>query len=96
MRKVPTWLKNKYTIATLIFLLFILCIDNYNILYQYRLQKEYNKLLSTSHTLNQSILKAQNTNNELEKNPLFIEKIAREKYGMKKPGETVFLISNTK
>ncbi len=92
LNKIPSWLKNKYSIATILFLLFILFLDDNNIFNQYKLYKEKAKLEAISANYKVKIAALQKDNNALEKNPLAIEKIAREKYGMKRPDETVFVL----
>jgi cell division protein FtsB len=94
--KIPSWLRNKFIIATLFFILFMVILDDNNIFYQYKLYKEQNKLTATSKDIKLKIKDLQKMNDDLQKNPLTIEKIAREKYGMKRPNETVFLLSDTK
>ncbi len=90
--KIPNWMKNKYFIAIAIFLLFMIFLDNNNIFYQFKLRKEKQKLENISADLRVKIADLQKINKDLEKNPLAIEKIAREKYGMKRTEETVFIL----
>ncbi len=96
LNKIPSWLKNKYILATLLFLLFIIFLDDNNVFYQYKLYKEQKKLAATTTNLQQKIKEAKAEDSKLQKNPLTIEKIAREKYGMKKENEVVFLFPETK
>jgi cell division protein DivIC len=90
--KIPSWLKNKYVIALSVFLMFMIFLDNNNVFYQYRLSKEQKKLEGISTDLRVKIAALKKINMDLEKNPLAIEKIAREKYGMKRADETVFIL----
>jgi cell division protein FtsB len=96
LNKIPAFIKNKYNIAIVIFLLFILVFDDNNIFYQYKLYREQKKLESISASLKLKINDLRKLDAELHKNKLAIEKIAREKYGMKKENETVFLVPDTK
>ncbi len=89
--KLPRWAKNKYAIATFVFLLFIIVLNDNNIFYQYKLYNEQKELEKTSAEWKSKIAVLKQTELELQKNPLIIEKIAREKYGLKKPNEVVFL-----
>jgi cell division protein DivIC len=96
INKIPAWLRNKYTIAITVFLLFLVILDDNNIFYQYKLFKEQRKLQATTNDLKLKIKDLQKMTADLQKDPLTIEKIAREKYGMKKQNETVFLFPETK
>jgi cell division protein DivIC len=94
--KIPSWIKNKYFIVTTTFVIFMLFLDNQNIFNQYKLRKEQQQLQHTSDEIGLKINELRKINAELQKNPIAIEKIAREKYGMKKQNETVFLFPETK
>jgi cell division protein DivIC len=94
--RIPNWIKNKYFIVTAIFVIFMLFLDDSTIFYQLKLRKEQQNLQYTSTELKLKIKELQKINTELQKNPIAIEKIAREKYGMKKQNETVFLFPETK
>jgi cell division protein DivIC len=96
LNKIPSWLKNKYILATMLFLLFIIFLDDNNVFYQYKLYKEQKKLAAITTNLQEKIKDAKAEDNKLQKNPLTIEKIAREKYGMRKENEVVFLFPETK
>ena len=69
----------------------IIVVEDYNIFYQYKLYNEQKELEKTSAEWKSKIAILKQTELELQKNPLIIEKIAREKYGLKKPNEVVFL-----
>jgi cell division protein DivIC len=92
LQRIPNWMKNKYSIATAIFLLFMIFLDNNNVFYQFKLRKEKQKLEGISADLRVKIADLKKINTDLDKNPLTIEKIAREKYGMKRDGETIFIL----
>ncbi len=94
--KIPSWIKNKYFIVTATFVIFMLFLDDRNIFNQYKYYKERRELQLTSNELKLKINELRKINVELQKNPIAIEKIAREKYGMKKQNETVFLFPDTK
>lgn len=90
--KIPSWLSNKYSLAIVLFLLFMLLLDDNNVFRQFKLYKEEKKLEAATIDLKLKIKDLQKTTSDLQKNPFTIEKIAREKYGMKKEKETVFLL----
>ena len=76
----------------LVLVIWFLFIDVYSLKTRWHLGQQKKELIqkteelkSESETLEQDIQK-------LEKNPDLIEKIAREEYGMKKPGEKVYKI----
>ncbi len=79
-----------FSIAIGFLLVWFTFLDTYSLLARYQLQKERDflieetkRLSSETETLNAKIQK-------LEDNPELIERIAREDYGMRKPGETVY------
>ncbi|MEX0929088.1 MAG: septum formation initiator family protein [Balneolales bacterium] len=67
-------------------------LDTYSLYTRYQLNKEKNELIRSTEQLRSesSILEAKIE--AMESNPLLLEKIAREEYGMRKPGETVYRV----
>lgn len=92
INKLPFVLRNKYTLAAIVFLIYVLFFSKYNMIYQYKLRKEQNKLNAANTDLKKRIHELQKVDEDLKQNPLTIERIAREKYGMKRKDETVFFI----
>ncbi len=96
LKKIPNWLKNKYAITILVFLIFLLFFDQNNILTQYSYRDQLDKLETEKEYFNQEITKTRKELEELTKNPATLEKFAREKYYMKKANEEVFVFTDKK
>ena len=96
LKKILTILKNKYILATLIFLGLLIFFDKNNIISQYRLTKKLNKLRQEKEYYQEEIKKNITTSHELNTNPESLEKYAREKFFMKRDSEDVFIIVDKK
>ena len=91
-KKIPKYFRNKYFIAIVLFIIWILFFDNYNLIRQNRIKKdikelEENKLFYTKEIKKDSI-EFQDLLNNKEKR----EKFAREKFLMKKENEDIYII----
>ena len=76
----------------LVIVIWFLFIDVYSLKTRWDLSQQKKELIQKTEELkNESEILEQNIQN-LKKNPNLIEKIAREEYGMKKPGERVYKI----
>lgn len=95
-KRVPNWLKNKYAITTMIFLVFLLFFDQNNIITQYSYRSQLNKLNTEKAYFAKEIKKTKQELDELTNNPRSLEKFAREKYFMKKEDEEVFVFTAEK
>ncbi|HVG43032.1 MAG TPA: septum formation initiator family protein [Chitinophagaceae bacterium] len=74
------------------FLLWILFFDRNDIFSQMERKEELRKLQESKRYFTQQITEERAFSEELKNNPAAIEKFAREKYGMKKDGEDLYLI----
>ncbi len=83
---IPPWIRNKYFIATAVFIVIVLFLDKNDLFTQLERKQELRKLE------NQIELERKELES-LKKNPATIEKYAREKYLMKKDNEDLFLIT---
>ncbi len=83
---------NKYVIATLIFLAIILFIDQYNIFHQAKSHKKLRKAKKQVEYYENEIDKKQKTLDDLHKDSALMERIAREKYMMKRDNEVIYII----
>ena len=90
--KIPKLLKNKYTITLLFFSFWILLIDDYNLIKQYRLQKNIKTLKEQKNYYLNEIEKDSTELHHLKNNIEEQEKFARERFLMKKKNEDVFII----
>ncbi len=87
------WIRNKYLIATLLFCVWILFFDHYDLLQQVSRTKELSDLKSSRDYYKAQIEQSRNELEDLKMNPAALEKIAREKYFMKRDNEQVFVVS---
>ncbi|MCB9359792.1 MAG: septum formation initiator family protein [Flavobacteriales bacterium] len=89
--KIPNWLKNKYAITIVIFIVWLSFFDQNNFLVQYDFKKELRTLEQDKAFYLEEIKKTRTELNELTTNPVTLEKFAREKYLMKKDNEEIFV-----
>ena len=89
-------LRWKRPVLVSVFLGFIaiwfLFIDSYSLLTRYQLESRKQVLIEKTAEYNMLTEELKQKINALESNPHLLEKIAREEYGMRKPGETVYRI----
>jgi cell division protein FtsB len=94
---IPAWLKSKYFIAIAAFLVIMLFLgrnDGKNDIFtQLDRRKELRGLEQSKQHYTNLINAERKQLQALEKNPASLEKVAREKYLMKKDGEELFIIS---
>jgi cell division protein FtsB len=83
---------NKYLIASVIFLVYMIFADKNNVIEQYKLQQQFTKIKREHKYYEQQIIDARKQQEELFSNEKNLEKFAREKYLMKKDNEDVFVI----
>jgi cell division protein DivIC len=85
-------LRNKYLVAGGIFLAWVLFFDSRDIFSQVDKRAELNSLLETKRFYEREISTAKKQLADIQNNAAELEKIAREKYKMKKPNEDLFLV----
>jgi cell division protein FtsB len=91
--KIPSWLKNKYSITFLIFLFWVAFIDQNNLITQYQYRTQLDELETEKAYFAKEILRTKTELEELSTNPKSLEKFAREKYFMRKENEQVFVFT---
>lgn len=96
LNKVPKWLKNRYAITGTIFLLWLLFGDRNDLISQYKISRELNKLEEEKRFFLEEIKKDQENLIDLKTNPKTLEKFARENYLMKRENEDIFVIVKEK
>lgn len=96
IEKTPKIFKNKYIITIVLFFIWILFVDDYNILKQYQLQKDVDKLEDQKSYYIKEIRNDSIEKYNLQNTKEAQEKFAREKFLMKKDNEDVFIIRNKK
>jgi cell division protein DivIC len=96
LSRIPSWLSNKYLIATAFFAAWMLFFDHNDLFVQHSRNAERKELEAKKAYYEDQIAQ---TRSELEKmrlNTASLEKIAREKYLMKKDNEDLFLVPDKK
>lgn len=86
---IPVQLRNRYFLVLVLFFAWMIFFDKHDILTQWSLQKTVDQLEEEKGFYKAEIEVAEEQRLQLELNK---EKIAREKYYMKRPGEDVFII----
>ena len=79
-------------LAAFIFVWFMF-MDVYSVKTRWDLHQQKNQLISKTEELSERSNSLQVQLESLENDPMLLEKIAREEYGMRKPGETVYKIT---
>ena len=89
------WVKNnKYWFVTITFLLIIVFFDENNLIKHFQNQREIAILKSEIQELKEELEVLTYKSSELHKDIKIMEKVAREKYGMHKDGEEVFIVED--
>src|SRR6476661_7109670 len=91
-RHIPSFLYNKFFLATVAFVLWILFFDRNDIFEQMNRKEELHKLQESKLYFTQQITEERKFSEDLKSSPAAIEKFAREKYGMKKENEDLYII----
>ena len=90
--RIPAFLKNKYLLSGLVFLVFVIFFDGNNFLSQYRLRKELNSLKAELKYLREETKKDSAELSLLKNDTLEMERIGREYYQMKRDSEDIYII----
>ena len=92
LTRLPAWLKNKYLLAGIIFLVYLAFIDDRDLLANYRRHQQLKDLEKSAAYYQQEIQKTKNELNQLKTDAATLEKYAREKYLMKRDNEDIYII----
>lgn len=92
LSRIPNYLKNKYALTGLVFIVWITFFDQNRLWTQLQYHIELNDLEEEAEFYRQEIKVIQADLKELQSNPRTLEKFAREKYLMKKDNEELFVI----
>lgn len=93
IQHIPDWLKNKYFISSAGFVVWMLFFDQQDIVStHFKQTAELSRLIESRKFYEQEILATTEQLKLLKTNPETLEKIAREKYRMKKENEDLFII----
>jgi cell division protein FtsB len=92
IEKVPPFLRNKYILTIIIFIVWIVFIDSNNLITRYKEIKNLRKLKADREYYTTRIQEDRRKLHELKTDNRNLEKFAREQYRMKKPDEDLFII----
>ena len=92
LHQLPSWLKNKYLLSSLVFLAFIGFFDDRDLVANYHHRKQLIELEKSAEYYRQEIEKTKAELNQLKTDAATLEKYAREKYLMKRDNEDIFII----
>lgn len=92
LRRIPSFLKNKYLLATAAFIVWMLFFDRNDVFTQFQRRGELNELKQSKQYFEKQIADNKKFSNDLQFNASAIEKYAREKYLMKRDNEDLFVI----
>ena len=90
--KLLNTLKNKYLIATVAFMVWMVFFDHNNLLLHVQYRNELNDLSKSKKYYQEQIDKTKKEVELMQSNPKWMEKVAREQYLMKRDNEDVYLI----
>ncbi len=92
INRIPKPFKNKYILTLIIFIFWIVFIDDYNLIKQHKLKKKLKELEAQKEYYLSEIEKDSAELYLLQNNKEYQEKFAREKFLMKKENEDLFII----
>ncbi len=95
MKKVASILTNKYLVASVFFIVWMLFFDQRDYFQQRIRQAELDKLEAKKQYYVKEIEKTKKELQDLQNNPAALEKFAREHYLMKKNGEDIYIIEDS-
>ena len=92
IEKIPPFLRNKYLLTLIIFIVWVLLLDSNNLISRYKEMKTLRKLRSDKEYYVNRIEEDKRKLYELKTDNRNLEKFAREQYRMKKPEEDLYII----
>lgn len=96
MGKIPSFLKNKYLLAGLAFLVWLVFFDRNNLVSQFRSHKVLDDLKTEKKFYIDQAQKDSSALHDLTTDTASMERYAREKYMMKKDNEDIYIIVREK
>ena len=89
---IPNWMKNKYFITVVIFIIVVLFLDGNNIFRLVDRKQTLHRLNKQEQQYKQELIQLKEQKEAFESDDEALEKFAREEYRMKKDDEDVFVI----
>ncbi|MEL6539427.1 MAG: septum formation initiator family protein [Bacteroidota bacterium] len=90
--KIPRWAQNPYFLISVGFVVWMLFFDLEDFGTQYRLWRKLNQLRAEKQYYHEQIIKLKQDHEGLTQDKALLEKLAREKYFMKKKTEDLYVI----
>ena len=91
-KKIPSWLKNRYVLALLSFVVWVCFFDNYDLFTQISARAELSEMRDEKEHYAAEIEKTEKALKELTTNEALLERFAREKYLMKRDNEDIYVV----
>jgi cell division protein FtsB len=85
-------IRNKYVITTVVFIVWMLFIDQTSFIDRFTLRKNIKTMKSEQERLHDEIIRNREMLNDLQNITEHLEKFAREEYLMKKPDEDLYMV----
>ncbi|RYG03873.1 MAG: septum formation initiator family protein [Chitinophagaceae bacterium] len=92
IQQIPAWLRNKFVLTGIVFVVWLLFFDDRDIVNQFKQAHELNQLEKSRDYYLEEIRTTSAELDKLKSDPATLEKYAREKYRMKKDQEDLFII----
>ncbi|PVY43895.1 FtsB family cell division protein [Pontibacter virosus] len=92
LNRIPKFVRSFYFVTGMLFLVWMLFFDSNDFITQYRMSRELSNKEKDKEYYLEKMAEVQQDREELMGNPELLEKFAREKYLMKRPGEDVFIV----
>lgn len=89
---IPSWIKNKFFIATAVFAFVMLFFDKNDLFTQMDRNRQLRELVLSKQYFTDQIAGVQTILNGMRTNPRAIERLSREKYFMKRDDEDLYII----
>ena len=93
LNHIPAWLKSKYFLCSIGFIIWMIFFDPRDLYSQLEHTRELNDLKASKSYYQQEITKETAELERLKTDPATLEKYAREKYLMKRDDEDLFIVS---
>lgn len=91
---IPSFLKNKFFLTGVGFVVWMLFFDKNDVLTQYDRYREMKDLRQSADYYKKQIADSRQEIKDLQTNPHYLEKVAREKYYLKRDNEDIYIIEN--
>ncbi|MEP1033724.1 septum formation initiator family protein [Ekhidna sp.] len=92
LNRIPPFFKNFYVLSILFFIVWLAFVDSNDLFLQAELSSKKAELEDARRFYQDKILEVKNDQAALNNNPDLLEKMAREKYLMKKPNEDLYIV----